>query len=134
VADMKRTGRAATESEWTGEELAEIQRRLREDITRLREKLAVAHDELATQVRDIARESGDEAADLGSLTSDVGAETSLANNARNILMQSERALERISRLRYGVCESCESAIGKPRLQAFPRATLCLECQQNHTHR
>ena len=30
---------------------------------------------------------------------------------------------------YGVCERCGKPIGKLRLQAFPRATLCVSCKQ-----
>ena len=38
------------------------------------------------------------------------------------------ALERIHDGTYGVCENCGNAIGKLRLQASPRATLCLTCK------
>jgi DnaK suppressor protein len=30
---------------------------------------------------------------------------------------------------YGICEVCGKPIGKYRLQAFPRATLCMACKQ-----
>ena len=35
---------------------------------------------------------------------------------------------------YGQCESCGNAIGKNRLMAFPRATLCLACKQREERR
>jgi DnaK suppressor protein len=54
---------------------------------------------------------------------------SLANNARELLVQNERALARLIDGTYGVCERCGNPIGKLRLQAFPRATLCLSCKQ-----
>ena len=54
---------------------------------------------------------------------------SLANNARDMLEQVEHALARIDDGTYGVCESCGKAIGKYRLQAFPRATLCRACKE-----
>ena len=44
------------------------------------------------------------------------------------VLQNERALTRISDGTYGTCESCGNAIGKLRLQAFPRATLCVACK------
>ncbi|MDX6368365.1 MAG: hypothetical protein QOK30_3441, partial [Nocardioidaceae bacterium] len=34
----------------------------------------------------------------------------------------------------GVCESCGNPVGKMRLQAFPRATLCMECKQRQERR
>ena len=61
-------------------------------------------------------------------------EMSLANNARDMLTQTERALLRIEDGSYGICESCGQPIGKMRLMAFPRATLCLSCKQREERR
>jgi DnaK suppressor protein len=58
----------------------------------------------------------------------------LANNARTMLAQTQRALARIDDGSYGVCESCGQPIGKMRLMAFPRATLCLPCKQREERR
>ena len=35
---------------------------------------------------------------------------------------------------YGICESCGNPIGKMRVMAFPRATLCLTCKQREERR
>jgi len=43
--------------------------------------------------------------------------------------QAQRALARIEAKTYGICESCANPIGKFRLQAFPRATLCVLCKE-----
>jgi len=59
---------------------------------------------------------------------------SLANNARHMLAQTERALARIENGSYGVCESCGQPIGKMRVMAYPRATLCLPCKQREERR
>ena len=45
-----------------------------------------------------------------------------------------RALARIADGTYGVCESCGKPIGKRRLMAFPRATMCMECKQREERR
>ncbi|HUS58986.1 MAG TPA: TraR/DksA C4-type zinc finger protein [Planctomycetota bacterium] len=45
------------------------------------------------------------------------------------LHEIQDALKRIERAEYGVCENCGKAIGAPRLQALPFATLCLKCKQ-----
>lgn len=58
----------------------------------------------------------------------------LAYNTRDLLAKSERAIERMDAGTYGVCESCGQAIGKARLQAFPRATLCVTCKQREERR
>ena len=61
-------------------------------------------------------------------------EMTMAKNARESLNLIEAALARIDDGSYGVCESCGQAIGKMRLQAFPRATLCMECKQRQDRR
>jgi DnaK suppressor protein len=38
------------------------------------------------------------------------------------------ALKRIDTGTYGVCEGCEEAIPKKRLEAFPSARYCIKCQ------
>jgi len=54
---------------------------------------------------------------------------SLAANQRELLLQTEKAIDRLERGTYGNCESCGEPIGKGRLLAFPRATLCMTCKQ-----
>jgi RNA polymerase-binding transcription factor DksA len=51
-----------------------------------------------------------------------------------MLAQVEHALERIADGTFGVCESCAEPVGKMRLMAFPRATLCLSCKQREERR
>jgi len=46
----------------------------------------------------------------------------------------ERALQRLDTGTYGTCENCGNPIGKARLQAFPRATLCVSCKQREERR
>ena len=59
---------------------------------------------------------------------------SLANNAREMLDQSRLALRHIERGTYGRCDNCGQPIGKGRLMAFPRATLCVTCKQREERR
>jgi RNA polymerase-binding transcription factor DksA len=59
---------------------------------------------------------------------------SLVINARDMVLQTERALDRIDGKSYGNCEECGNAIGKARLQVFPRATLCMICKQKEERR
>jgi RNA polymerase-binding transcription factor DksA len=46
----------------------------------------------------------------------------------------ERVLAKIEGGAYGICESCGSPIGKNRLLAFPRATLCMTCKSKQERR
>ena len=58
----------------------------------------------------------------------------LMEQSRAGLEQIEAALARIDDGTYGVCESCGNPIGKMRLMAFPRATLCMTCKQREERR
>src|SRR5580700_4893188 len=73
-------------------------------------------------------------ADVGAKTFEREHELALTHNARELLAQNERAIARIDAGTYGTCESCGEAIGKARLQAFPRATLCVTCKQREERR
>ena len=119
----------ADESAWTRAELAEVEEELRRDASRLAGELAAAEEGLADLIRDSGDGAGDDQADAGSKTFEREHEMSLANNARDMLLQVEHALARLANGTYGACESCGTPIGKGRLQAFPRATLCLACKQ-----
>ena len=70
-------------------------------------------------MRDAGDGAGDDQADAGAKTFEREQEISLANNSREMLDQSEHALERIDNGTYGICESCGNPIGKLRLQAAP---------------
>ena len=122
------------EDPWTVEELAEVRGELDTDRERLRKELNLAEHELHDLMRDAGDGAGNDQADVGSTTFERDHEMSLANNARDMLAQTERALVRIEDSSYGVCESCGEPIGKMRVMAFPRATLCLSCKQREERR
>lgn len=55
--------------------------------------------------------------------------SSLSETERTRLLSVEKALERVDKGSYGVCESCEKAIPMARLKALPFARLCVGCQE-----
>jgi DnaK suppressor protein len=122
------------ETPWTAAELAELRAELEADVLHLREEIRSAEKEIVGLLRDGGDGAGNDQADVGSTTLERDHEMSLANNARDMLDQDERALARISDGTYGVCESCGQPIGKMRLMAFPRATLCMSCKQREERR
>jgi DnaK suppressor protein len=124
----------ADESPWTKAELAEVRGDLNADRERLRSELNLAEHELHDLMRDAGDGAGNDQADVGSTTFERDHEMSLANNAREMLAQTERALARIEDGTYGVCEIGGEPIGKMRLMAFPRATLGLSCKQREERR
>jgi DnaK suppressor protein len=122
------------EDPWTQAELDEVRDGLDADRVRLRSELNLAQHELYDLMRDAGDGAGNDQADVGSTTFERDHEMSLANNAKDMLAQTERALLRIGDGSYGVCESCAEPIGKMRVMAFPRATLCLTCKQREERR
>ncbi len=122
------------ETPWTAKELKAVRAELEADIARLLHEISVAESELAGLMRDAGDGSGDDQADAGTKTFEREQEISLANNARIMFEQSQHALQRIDDRSYGICESCGNPIGKNRLQAFPRATLCMPCKSKQERR
>ena len=117
------------ESPWTPSELAEVRTELVIEVARLVQQISDAEDGIADLLRDSGDGAGDDQADAGTKTFEREHEMSLANNARELLQQNERALARLDDGTYGICERCGKPVGKLRLQAFPRATLCMACKQ-----
>lgn len=117
------------ESPWTPAEIAEVRTQLLASVDQLEEEIQATESDIAELVADSGDGAGDDQADAGTKTFEREHEMSLANNARAMLMQVHHAIERLDDGSYGICESCGKPIGKRRLQAFPRATMCLACKQ-----
>ncbi|MEU9781211.1 TraR/DksA C4-type zinc finger protein [Streptomyces phaeochromogenes] len=122
------------EDPWTPEEVAEARTGLMSEALRLRAEITHSEESLAGLMRDSGDGAGDDQADTGTKNITRESEMALAANAREMLEQDERALERLDAGTYGLCESCGNPIGKARMQAFPRATLCVECKQKQERR
>jgi RNA polymerase-binding protein DksA len=121
------------EDPWTPEEVAEARAELLAEVERL--KAEIANSEAAVQglLRDSGDGAGDEA-DTGSKNITREYEMALAANTREMLTQADHALQRLDEGTYGLCEVCGNPIGKARMQAFPRATLCLDDKQKQERR
>ncbi|GAA0323834.1 hypothetical protein GCM10010151_12090 [Actinoallomurus spadix] len=119
---------------WTSTELSEVRDRLQTEMGELTAEIATAESQIAERIHDAAEGAGDDQADAGAKTFEREQAMALTYNARDLLAQNERAIVRIDQGTYGVCESCGQAIGKARLQAFPRATLCVRCKQREERR
>jgi len=122
------------EEPWTAAELTEVRAELESEAAALRADIAKAAADIADRLIDSARGAGDDEADAGAKAFEREQELALTQNAEDLLDQGERALYRIDGGTYGVCESCGKPIGKARLLAFPRATLCVECKQRQERR
>jgi DnaK suppressor protein len=122
------------EKPWTEAELKKVRQQLQSDIDGLLADINEAETAIAERLGDVAVDAGDDPADAGAKTYEREHELALTENARELLALSERALARMDDGTFGVCESCGQPIGKARLQAFPRATLCVTCKQREERR
>ena len=104
--------------------------------------LAAREAELEEQLAELTKPPGE----LGTISfgKRVGEGTSMAvdrlaavsaqEHLLAMLDEVRRARARVADGTYGVCESCGNPIGKLRLQAAPRATLCVTCKTKQERR
>lgn len=101
--------------------------------------LLTERDRLSTGLRQIEEDTLYETTtgNAGDLTSyaEVGTENFERETALNIasgesqrLREVSEALQRIQSGSYGICEGCEKEIPRKRLEVFPAARFCVECQ------
>jgi DnaK suppressor protein len=122
------------EKRWTAAELKAVRDQLSAEADELRSDIARTESDIASRLTDATGDAGDDQADAGAKTFEREHELALTHNARELLAQTEHALDRIAAGTYGTCESCGEPIGKARLQAFPRAVLCVSCKQREERR
>jgi RNA polymerase-binding transcription factor DksA len=121
------------EDPWSPEEIEQARAQLLGEVERLKAEIASSEAAVAGLLRDSGDGAGDEA-DTGSNNITREYEMALAANTRETLTQATRALRRLDEGTYGLCEVCGNPIGKARMQAFPRATLCLDDKQKQERR
>lgn len=122
------------EAPWKEQDLTEVQEQLEDEARRLAEEIRRAQSDLAEWLAESVDTAGDDPTDTGATAYQREQDLALTYNSRELLAQTRRALERIGTGTYGACESCGDAIGKARLQVFPRATQCVECKQREERR
>ena len=122
------------EEPWTAAELDEVLGELTSTQAHSLEVLQAAELELDGLMKDSGDGAGQDQADVGATSFERDHELTVVNSERDKLLQIERALARIQDGTYGVCESCGEPIGKMRLMAFPRATLCMTCKTREERR
>ncbi len=66
-------------------------------------------------------------ADVGTENFDQEFALSMIENEQDTLEQINGALSRIEAGTFGKCEECGGTIAKPRLQALPYTSLCIDC-------
>jgi DnaK suppressor protein len=118
------------ESNWTKTELNAVRKMLTTEAAELAVEIAQAEESFHALIMESGEGAGDDQADAGTKTFEREHEISILSNKKDLLDQTNRALERIEAGTYGACENCGKQIGKLRLQeANPRATMCMPCRE-----
>ena len=68
-------------------------------------------------------------ADLASDNIEKDMSLDILSSEERLLVQIQKALERIEEGTYGVCTQCKGQINKKRMDAIPYASLCKECKE-----
>lgn len=111
------------------------------DIKRFEQRLRARHAALRQHVRDVLLESKrEDFAELAGRVHDRGEEavadlltsTNVAVLDREVheLRDVEAALQRIRTGTYGVCDTCGDDIERERLEAYPTAERCVDCERD----
>jgi len=58
----------------------------------------------------------------------------LVRNLQDLVSRIERALQKVERGNYGLCDECGLPIDPERLSAIPYANLCIECKAKQERR
>ena len=107
-------------------------------IATFRKRLEEEREELLVQAANLEADAADESwkeprsdddAETGTATFERERTMSLARNARQMIIQIERALDRIEAGSYGLCSNCGEPIAVERLEALPQAVDCLDCRR-----
>ncbi|MPZ71957.1 MAG: TraR/DksA family transcriptional regulator [Nitriliruptorales bacterium] len=107
-------------------------------IASLRKQLEEERSELLAQAASLEADAADESwkeprsdddAETGTATFERERTMSLARNARQTVIQIDRALERMDAGFYGRCINCGEPIAIERLEALPQAVDCLDCRR-----
>lgn len=71
--------------------------------------------------------SGNHMADDASEVSEQAKSFALRRHLEGMIKETERAIVRAEKGKYGVCERCSRPIPEERLRVLPSASLCIEC-------
>jgi RNA polymerase-binding protein DksA len=108
------------------EALLDERRRVEHALATLRNEHPGSLDE---EVEEIAATSDNHLAETATATLGREIDYTLGENSGEVLAQIDAALQRIEDGTYGTCTSCGEEIAYGRLEAYPWASLCIECKR-----
>ena len=110
--------------------LLEERERVQRAIANLREDHPGTADE---EVEEVSGSSDNHLADTAAVTLDREIDYTLEENSGQVLAEIDSALEKIEAGTYGICSNCGKDITPERLEAYPWASLCIDCARKAEH-
>ena len=120
-------------------ELDEFRKLLEVEQARLVKTVEFLHDENPGSLEDELGEIGlgrddNHLGDTASETYDRELDQGLEEGVQQTLGEIDAALRRIDEGTYGTCAGCGQAIAPERLEAYPWASMCIDCQRKAERR
>lgn len=106
-------------------ELIKEKERLKKELKEFAQESKYVKDDYETKHVDLGTKEDENAAEVLAF-SDL---LSLERDLETRLLEVNKALEKIEKGIYGICEKCKKEIEEKRLEAFPSANLCLKCKK-----
>jgi RNA polymerase-binding protein DksA len=106
--------------------VADLHLELKEKLEKQREQLLAELAESGTPPAD-GMGYGTHQADDGTVAFEQAADLAMKENAKRMLYQVERALFRMKKGTFGICQQCNDKIDPARLKAIPYTRYCLHC-------
>ena len=111
--------------------LLEERERVQKAIANLRDDHPGSLDE---EIEEIAATSDNHLAETATATLDREIDYTLEENSGQVLAEIDAALKRIEAGSYGTCRNCGQEIVAGRLEAYPWASLCIDCKRKSERR
>lgn len=107
------------------EQLNQAKARFEEELAKFGKRSAKDNADFKTSWEDYGDKEEENAAEVAAYSDSLGLEATFEPELREVI----DALSRLDEGTYGLCKLCGKEISRPRLQARPMATLCIECQE-----
>ena len=113
---------------------AKFIKEVEEDLLKRREELIreldidavqVAENDYDAKFPEFGNKDDENAAEVAAFEKNLSLEKTMEVSLYNV----NKALKKIVKGKYGLCEKCESIIAEKRLKAFPSATACMDCKK-----
>ena len=117
----------SNDSERFREALLDERKRVEHALASLRDQHPGSLDE---EVEEIAATSDNHLAETATATLGREIDYTLGENSEQVLADIDSALQRIDDGTYGTCVDCGREIPLQRLEAYPAASLCIDCKRS----